>query len=64
MHVVDASQWDEPISVRYGCQHCGYETPWIEARTATEAKKGVPCPRCNETDTPVREDETSERVEH
>lgn len=54
MHVCDAgdgpcSNDETPISVRYLCPRCGHETGWMGARTVTESKRGIPCPKCNET---------------
>lgn len=52
MHVIDAgndccvSEPGEQL-VRYGCQRCGHETDWVTARNVTEAKRGIPCPKCN-----------------
>lgn len=48
MHVIDAGSgsgenWD---LVRYGCR-CGYESEWTEERRSV-ARRGVPCPKCNE----------------
>lgn len=53
MHVIDAGdhgcggtepgeQW-----VKYGCSTCDEESEWQSARSITEARKGIPCPRCN-----------------
>lgn len=38
---------ETPISVRYLCPRCGHETGWMGAKTVTEAKRGIPCPKCN-----------------
>lgn len=51
MHVSDAAPGpcDEVCHrVRYQCARCGLETDWQTARTVTEAKRGIPCSRCNE----------------
>lgn len=51
MHVCDAGGNDcddeMPLLVRYSCKRCGHETEWLDARTVTEAKRGIPCPQCN-----------------
>lgn len=52
MHVIDAGDGPAcceatPISVRYGCPRCNYETGWVGARTVSEAKSGQHCPICN-----------------
>lgn len=39
---------ETPISVRYLCSRCDHVTGWMGARTVTEAKRGIPCPKCNE----------------
>ena len=33
--------------VRFRCARCGFETDWVNIQR-TEAKRGVPCPRCND----------------
>jgi DNA-directed RNA polymerase subunit RPC12/RpoP len=38
---------ESPAPVKYKCSRCGHETDWIEPRTVTEAKRGIPCPVCN-----------------
>jgi DNA-directed RNA polymerase subunit RPC12/RpoP len=38
---------ETPISVRYLCPRCDHETGWMGAKTVTEAKRGIPCPKCN-----------------
>ena len=50
MHVTDAGQGtgdEDSMIVRYRCRRCKHETEWTDARTVTEAKRGVPCPNCN-----------------
>jgi len=52
MHVVDAGDSCDPQSLviaKLACSECGEETDWIEFRTVTEAKRGIPCPACNES---------------
>jgi hypothetical protein len=49
MHVSDAGgAEDRGVMVTLQCPKCGAETGWIKFRTVTEAKRGQPCPRCNE----------------
>ncbi len=53
MHVIDAGDHgcvsdDAGIAV-YKCGRCGHETDWTPFRTFTEAKRGIPCPKCNPT---------------
>jgi hypothetical protein len=48
MSVVDAG--DAPgggIIVQCECRHCGHKTGWIRVGSFSEAKRGVPCPKCN-----------------
>lgn len=44
MHVADAGDG----SVNFVCGHCGYNDGWTEVQTVTKAKRGKPCPKCNE----------------
>ena len=53
MHVSDAgdcctAEGGDAVIVQFKCVRCGHETDWMEVATATEAKRGIPCPRCNE----------------
>ena len=46
MHVIDAGAYlDDKDNVKFACK-CGYESEWMVMRFA-EAKRGVPCPKCN-----------------
>ena len=48
MHVCDSNSDDDGIQdVRFKCYRCGAETDWMEIPTITEAKRGIPCERCN-----------------
>ena len=51
MHVCDASGCCEEdgtgAMVRMKCPRCDHETEWLYLRTVTEAKRGLPCPKCN-----------------
>lgn len=54
MHVSDAGEVQcgaaedlgKPL-VRFMCARCEYETDWFVVDTVTEAKRGIPCPKCN-----------------
>ena len=46
MHVTDVRN-DAYCVVEMSCSKCGYQSGWIACRTITEAKCGLPCPRCN-----------------
>jgi hypothetical protein len=51
MHVSDAGGADHgegAVIVTFRCGKCSYETEWLKCDTVTEAKRGLPCPRCNE----------------
>ncbi len=50
MHVCDASHddFDDGLAtVRMNCVRCGQESDWL-ALSVTEAKRGIPCPKCSE----------------
>lgn len=51
MHVSDAGG-DGPhdVWVKFECHRCQHETGWVNMRTVTEAKRGIPCPICNITE--------------
>lgn len=44
MHVMDAGD----VGVQFRCARCGHETGWISGLTVTKAKRGLPCPDCNQ----------------
>jgi phage FluMu protein Com len=53
MHVSDASYGGcggaepcMPVMVTMRCAKCGHVSDWIRFDTVTEAKRGLPCPRC------------------
>lgn len=50
MHVADAGEFGDkgPICMMQ-CAKCGEETDWLEFESITEAKRGIPCPKCNPT---------------
>lgn len=57
MRVVDAGEGcgcpDDspgPHVVRFGCNRCGHETGWLRVDSVAEAKRGIPCPKCNPPD--------------
>lgn len=47
MHVSDAGCGEGKPVVRMRCAKCGYGSDWYKFDTVTEAKRGLPCPRCN-----------------
>jgi DNA-directed RNA polymerase subunit RPC12/RpoP len=52
MHVIDVgdsgfSDDGYPGIAIFECGKCGHKTEWTTFRTVTEAKRGVPCPKCN-----------------
>ncbi|MGY4288843.1 DNA-directed RNA polymerase subunit RPC12/RpoP [Bradyrhizobium sp. LM2.7] len=46
MVIVDARH-DETATVEFECPKCRYRTDWTRFDTVTEAKRRLPCPRCN-----------------
>lgn len=32
----------------FKCHRCGHEEMWVKMQTVSEAKRGLPCPKCNE----------------
>lgn len=52
MHVSEAAGCCEEdgtgAMVRMNCKRCGHESDWLYFQTVTEAKRGMPCPVCNE----------------
>lgn len=53
MHVVDAGNSgcrEYPLWYRFECMHCKYHEEGAYADiTMTEAKRGLPCPKCNDS---------------
>jgi DNA-directed RNA polymerase subunit RPC12/RpoP len=47
MHVVDAGHGELDLRVRFGCARCGIKTLWTTVENITEAKRGLPCPKCS-----------------
>jgi DNA-directed RNA polymerase subunit RPC12/RpoP len=54
MHVFDAGDCHTGAAddlgkpmCRMKCSRCGTETDWLVFDTVTEAKRGIPCERCN-----------------
>lgn len=47
MRVYDAGDCNAGHIVQFRCARCGYDSGWVHVRTITEAKRGLPCPRCN-----------------
>ncbi len=52
MHVWDAYSADGKQICEMSCAHCGHKTGWMEFETVTEAKAGLPCPKCNPKPSP------------
>lgn len=49
MHVCDAGDSGEgrkPMCLMQ-CGKCKHESEWLVFDTVTEAKRGIPCPKCN-----------------
>lgn len=50
MHVADAGdRGDKGPICQMECVTCGERTDWLEFESITEAKRGIPCPKCNQT---------------
>lgn len=47
MHVADAG-WHAGRIAIFRCSRCGHQTDWLPFDTIAEAKRGLPCPKCNE----------------
>jgi len=48
MHVVDAGNGPGPGRwAAFECKHCGERSEWMRIQSVTEAKRGIPCPKCN-----------------
>lgn len=51
MHVCDAGPGEGPgCVVQMQCKRCRYQSGWISFDTATEARRGLPCPKCAEAE--------------
>lgn len=46
MHVCDAGCGDSAPIAQLQCQKCGHRSGWLKFDTVTEAKRGLPCPKC------------------
>lgn len=46
MHVCDAGHGEGKPIVQFQCPKCKYQSGWFIFDTVTEAKRGLPCPRC------------------
>ena len=44
MHVIDAGQG----MAEFECGKCGHNAGWLIVESITEAKRGEPCPICND----------------
>lgn len=51
MHVVDAGdhfgEHEGAVIAVMQCNRCKHQTYWTVFKNVTEAKKGIPCPKCN-----------------
>jgi len=47
MHVIDAGDDEGGLIAQFECKRCGFASDWLHVDTVTEAKRGLPCPRCN-----------------
>lgn len=49
MHVSDAGYGGSArgVNVQFQCANCEYISGWMKCETVTEAKRGLPCPKCN-----------------
>jgi hypothetical protein len=47
MHVCDAGNGEEGTLVQFHCARCDHRSEWLRGITVSEAKRGLPCPRCN-----------------
>jgi hypothetical protein len=47
MHVCDAGHCEDGVNVQMECRTCGYQSGWMTCDTVSEAKRGLPCPKCN-----------------
>lgn len=71
MHVIDAGASDIAYEgfedggiALYKCGKCGHESVWTPFRTISEAKRGMPCPKCNQAESgEASADEQARRVE-
>lgn len=49
MRVCDAGGGEGPgCIVQMRCKRCGHQSEWLTFDTVTEAKRGLPCPKCAE----------------
>ncbi len=51
MHVWDAGDSGDnelPIMCVFHCGRCGGSSEWTKVKSVTEAKRGIPCPTCND----------------
>lgn len=64
MHVSDAGDscsgddGEGVVIAQFACKRCGHETDWIQVDTVTEARRGIPCPFCNNAREEVRDEQT------
>jgi DNA-directed RNA polymerase subunit RPC12/RpoP len=48
MHVCDAGERGGKRIAEFKCSKCGHRSGWLIIKTVTEAKRGLPCPECND----------------
>lgn len=49
MRVCDTGPGEGPgCVVQMRCKRCGHQSEWLLFDTVTEAKRGLPCPKCVE----------------
>jgi DNA-directed RNA polymerase subunit RPC12/RpoP len=55
MHVYDAGPAEDgQCMVVFLCGRCDHKTDWLLAKNVTEAKRGMPCPKCNKPELLIR----------
>lgn len=47
MHVIDAGGGEIDMRCRFKCGWCGYASGWVVVESVTEARRGVPRPKCS-----------------
>lgn len=56
MRVADAGDG----CIQFVCPHCSYDTGWIvDEKTVTENRRGLPCPKCNDSQNPIEKPDNS-----
>ena len=47
MHHIDVGIGTYGYMAKMKCNKCDNETDWLDFNTASEIKRGYPCPKCN-----------------